>query len=99
MLYQVFMTRAFADDAARIGVLEAASLQDAVNCLKAWWEQETVGSEHESLGGADITVAQDFAQVSYTSRCEGIVDVDTYYLRPVAGPFLFHAEDWRIVFS
>ncbi len=93
------MTRVFADDADRIGVIEAASLQDAVNRLKAWWELEMAASEYESLGGADITTGMDFAQVSYRSRCDGIVGVDTYYLRPVASPFLFHAEDWRSVFS
>ncbi len=101
MLFKVWTTEAFADESDRIGVIEARSLDNAIEKLKAWnSESVEAAADYEALSGAETTQGAGYATVTYRFRdSDGSVGEDSYMLVPHEGPLMFLAEDWRLVFS
>mgnify|MGYP001612951666 CR=1 FL=1 len=101
MLFKVWNTESFADESDRIGVIEAESLDAAIESLKAWSSETLAGTDYEQLSGAETARGPGYASVTFPLRDvqDGGVGQDSYMLVPHEGPLMFLAEDWRQVFS
>ena len=101
MLFKVWTTEAFADESDRIGVIEAESLDAAIEKLKAWnSENLATTADYEQLSGAETEQGPGYASVTFRLRdVDGNLGQDTYMLVPHEGPLMFLAEDWRLLFS
>ena len=101
MLFKVWATEAFADEPGRIGVIEAESLDAAIESLKAWSSESLVETDYEQRSGAETVQGVGYASVTFPLRDvqDGSVGQDSYMLVPHEGPLMFLAEDWRHLFS
>lgn len=100
MLFKVWVTEHFSDEPDRIGVIAAASLDNAIEKLQAWSLEGLAESGYERLSDAETVGGPDFATVTFQLLdTDGVVGQDCYMLVPHEGPLMFLAEDWRQVFS
>lgn len=102
MLYKVWAIEVFADMHDRIGVVEADSLDAAIDELKAWSEESLAVEEYEQTADPEITRGEVWAQVSFPMQnvVDGYTGCDTYMIVPVgAKRLMFCAEDWLHHFS
>ena len=100
MLFKVWATESFADGPDRIGVIEAQSLDNAIEKLKAWISESLAETDYEQLSGAAIAGGPGSATVTYRLRdVDGDLGQDSYMLVAHEGPLMFLAEDWRLLFS
>ena len=106
MLYKFCSVDYFADCPDRCGVIQANSIQEAVERLIRWNEEEQdwggYGVEAES---PEVEVSRDNDQALVSYKVKDLYEpaatgTDSYMIRPVGNDILsFLAEDWNLTFE
>lgn len=99
MIFIVWSSESFADESDRVGVVQAANIQDAIAIVQKWAEEEV--EEYEELSGAEKTIGPGFAEVAFHRRLAGSSETgwDRYHIVPRENPLMFLVEDWKQIFS
>ena len=106
MLYKFCTVDYFADCSDRCGVIQADTIQQAVERLLRWNnEEQDWGAYGVESGEPKIEIApeNDQALVTYQVRqldASAITGIDSYIIRPVKNDIIsFLAQDWNLVFE
>ena len=99
MLFIVWCSESFADESDRVGVVEAANIQEAINIVQKWAEEGV--EDYEELSGAEKTTASGFAEIAFHRRLAGSNETgwDRYHIASRENPFMFLVGDWKQIFS
>lgn len=98
------MMDCFAEPVERIGVIEAATIEDAAQRLIRWNAEEVEWADYvpsepmvEILGPDEARVSYQVKDLAGDKEPEGS---EVYVIRPIgADIFMFLAQDWNLVFD
>lgn len=101
MIFKFSMDDSFAEAEDRVGVIEAASIQEAAQHLIKWNEGAYPFADDDKITGQEVLYRDNHALVRYyLENLDGYSGADTYHIEMVEGPiFSIVTSDWRLYFT